>query len=65
MINKTYKGDDNMIQEKHWDIMSDIEKRIAYDVAIESLQVQDTFTGFCKAMNNSTFDIIGNPVEIG
>jgi hypothetical protein len=51
--------------EKHWSKMSDKEKKKAYEYAIKSGEVKDTFKGFSKTMSNSTFDIkTGKPVEI-
>jgi hypothetical protein len=50
---------------KHWSKMSDKEKKKAFDVAIKSKQVKDTFEGFSKQMSNASFNVkTGKPVEI-
>ena len=45
--------------------MKDKEKKKAYNVAIKSGDVEDTFKGFSKMNRNSIFDVdTGKPIEV-
>ena len=65
---KTFKElltEEKIKDVKQWSEMSDKEKRKAYDVAIRSKSVKDTFEGFSKQMSKASFNVkSGKPVEI-
>ncbi len=51
--------------EKKWKDMTDKEKKKAYNVAIKSGDVEDTFEGFSKSMSKSIFNTeTGEPIEV-
>ena len=51
--------------EKRWGEMTVSERKKAYQIAIKSQQVKDTFDGFSKQMARSIFNVkTGKPIEV-
>ena len=55
----------DLSNQKHWSKLQVKEKIKAYEYAVNTGDVIDTFEGFCKWMQNSIIDVSnGKPVEI-
>lgn len=53
------------MNERLFSTMTEEERRRCYNVAIESREVEDTFSGFCSTMDCSIFNsVTGEPIEI-